>query len=139
LEHYKDPSGKRAFSFYQSYTTSEIFINAVNTGLSKIATSLELKHNLTSYYARHSWATIARNNCSVSKEDISLALNHVDSKHKVTDSYLDTDWGIVDTANTKVLSLFRKTQTEEEKDRSIDVFLEDKMIYENLDNNDMGV
>jgi hypothetical protein len=135
LETYKDPSGKRAFSFYKSYTTSETFINAVNIGLSKVSTALELNHNLTSYYARHSWATIARNNCSVSKEDISMALNHVDTMHKVTDSYLDIDWSIIDNANTKVLNLFRPRQTVEGRDNEIFELLENNELYENLDQN----
>jgi len=50
-----------------------------------VAKSLELGHGVATYYARHSWATIARNDCGVPKEDISMALNHSDPNHKVTD------------------------------------------------------
>lgn len=122
LEKYYGKTGKRVFCFYQKYKTSENFIKAVNIGLFSIAEKLELNHDLTTYYARHSWATIARNNCSISKEDITMALNHVDSKHKVTDSYLETDWKIIDNANNKVLGLFRPTISEEE---TLDRFFED--------------
>ena len=91
LSKYCDKTGKRVFCFYKMYSSSENFIKAVNTGLAKVAKSLELGHGLTTYYARHSWATIARNECGVPKEDISMALNHSDPNHKVTDAYLETD------------------------------------------------
>lgn len=122
LEQYKDPTGNRVFCFYNMYRNSENFLRAVNTGLRKVAKTLELDHELTSYYARHSWATIARNTCHVPKEDIVLALNHVDPHHKITDSYLETDWSLIDNANKKVLTLFLPKLNEEE---TIDQLLED--------------
>jgi hypothetical protein len=113
------------FCFYKMYNSSENFIKAVNIGLGKVAEKLPLQHNLTSYYARHSWATIARNACGAPKEDIAMALNHSDIKHKVTDSYVETDWGIIDRANEKVLSLFRRVMTEEELDEELNRFLDE--------------
>ncbi len=134
LERYADKTGKRVFCFYQKYSSSENFIKAVNIGLRKVAVALDLDHELTTYYARHSWATIARNICLVPKEDIAMALNHVDSKHKVTDSYLETDWSIIDNANRKVLSLFRPKISEEDKMKEIDRYLENNPeIYNNMD------
>jgi len=56
---------------------------------------------LTSYWARHTWGTIARS-IGVSKDDISLALGH-GSKNPVTDIYLDEDMGLIDIANRRVL------------------------------------
>lgn len=56
---------------------------------------------LTSYWARHTWGTIARS-IGVSKDDISLALGH-GSKNPVTDIYLDEDMGLIDNANRRVL------------------------------------
>ncbi|MDB5285425.1 MAG: recombinase [Mucilaginibacter sp.] len=133
LEQYKDKKKKRVFCFYQMYSTSENFIKAVNIGLKKVANSLGLPE-LTTYYARHSWATIARNNCAIPKEDITLALNHIDTKHRVTDSYLETDWHIIDNANRKVLGLFRPKLTPEEVDVINDNFFENHPdIYLNLD------
>jgi integrase len=125
MEKYRDKTGKRVFCFYKMYSSSENFIKAVNTGLAKVAKSLELGHGVTTYYARHSWATIARNECGVHKEDISMALNHSDPNHKVTDAYLETDWGIIDRANEKVLSLFRRVMTEDELDEQLDRALEE--------------
>lgn len=52
---------------------------------------------------RHSWATIARNNCGVSKDDINLSLNHVDEGLKMADVYIAKDWSLIDEANRKVI------------------------------------
>jgi integrase len=107
LEQYADPAGKRVFCFYKLYNTPENFLRAVNIGLKKVAEGVGVD-KITTYFARHTWATIARNNSKVPKEDIILALNHVDHKHKVTDSYIETDWSIIDNANRKVLDMLKE-------------------------------
>ena len=56
---------------------------------------------LTTYWARHSWATIARK-IGVSKDDIALALGHSNG-HDVTDIYIDEDLEKIDLANKKVI------------------------------------
>lgn len=58
---------------------------------------------ITYYAARHSFATIARNDCGISKDDISLALNHSQNK-TVTDVYLKPDWSVVDNVVEKVMA-----------------------------------
>ena len=55
---------------------------------------------LTTYWARHSWATIARK-IGVSKDTIAQALGH--GGNTVTDIYIDDDMEAVDEANRKVL------------------------------------
>lgn len=103
IEKYKDPSGKRLFDFHKRYSDSHIFSSNVNKGLKKVAEACELRIPLSTYYARHSWATIARNDCKVSKDDINLALNHVDGGLKTTDIYIAKDWALIDQANRKIL------------------------------------
>ncbi|MBT2560070.1 site-specific integrase [Pedobacter sp. ISL-68] len=63
---------------------------------------------LTLYWARHTFATIARNACRISKDDVALALNHVDDEHRTTDIYIEKDWSIVDDVQIKVIGLLRK-------------------------------
>ena len=58
---------------------------------------------VTFYWARHTFATVARNDCRVSKDDVALALNHVDEGNRVTDIYIAKDWRIVDEVQEKVL------------------------------------
>lgn len=57
--------------------------------------------HLTSYWMRHTWASIARS-IGVSKDDISLCLGHGDG-NPVTSVYIKEDLGAVDRANRRVL------------------------------------
>lgn len=55
---------------------------------------------LSTYWARHTWATIAAS-LDIPKETISHALGH--GNDTVTDVYIDFDLGKVDEANRKVI------------------------------------
>lgn len=58
--------------------------------------------DISLYWARHSWATIARAKpLKISKDDIALALGH--GKKKVTDIYIEEDRDAIDEANRRVL------------------------------------
>ena len=57
---------------------------------------------VTTYFARHSWATIAYNDLQIPKDIIAQALGHSGSE-TVTDIYLDKDPKLVDAANRRVL------------------------------------
>lgn len=103
IEKYRAKSGDYLFDFSKRYCDSHTFGNNVNKGLKKLAAKCRIEENLTTYYARHSWATIARNNCGVSKDDINLSLNHVDEGLKMADVYIAKDWSLIDEANRKVI------------------------------------
>ncbi len=104
FEAYRDPSGERVFDFYKRYSTGENFIRAVNKGLAELCKEAGIKENVTTYTARHSFATIARNDCGVSKDDISMCLTH-SSGLDITDRYIEKDWKIIDRVQHKVLTL----------------------------------
>lgn len=76
---------------------------AVNDGL-----ALWCKANgipvFTFYAARHSWATIARQE-KIEKATIADSLCHI-GEHAVTDIYAEKNWELMAEANKKVLSLF---------------------------------
>ena len=57
---------------------------------------------LSSYWARHSWATIAYNDCNIPVDVISQALGH-SMGNKVTMVYINSDSKKVDEANRKVI------------------------------------
>ncbi|MCY4781412.1 phage integrase SAM-like domain-containing protein [Sphingobacterium sp. UT-1RO-CII-1] len=61
--------------------------------------------DLTYYHARHSFATLARNECRFSMDDVGIALNHKSST--ITDIYVAKDWDIVDEVQEAVVSLLR--------------------------------
>ena len=87
---------------YSSFSNLD---RAVNEGLKALCKSLKIAP-ITFYWARHSFATLARNKCRMSKDDVALALNHIDSTHKTTDIYIEKDWSIVDDVQAAVLALF---------------------------------
>lgn len=59
---------------------------------------------LTTYWARHSWATIAAS-LDIPEDTIALALGH-SSAHTTTAIYIERRLSKVDAANRKVLDLF---------------------------------
>ncbi len=62
---------------------------------------------LTTYWARHTWATIAAG-LDIPKEVIARCLTHSWGQ-TVTDTYIDFDWRKVDEAVKKVVELVNKT------------------------------
>lgn len=83
----------------------ESFYNSIFRFL-KASTSHICK-NLTTYYARHSWATIA-SQLDISRDVIAEALGH---RQTVTDIYINFDRRKIDKANRKVIDfvLYNKT------------------------------
>lgn len=71
-----------------------------NRTLKKIAAAEGLPPTLSTYWARHTWATIARN-IGIPKDDIVTALGHGDNR--VTDAYIEIDLTRIDKANRAVI------------------------------------
>ena len=114
LERYKDSVGDRAFNFFIRYASHKQFVHKVNLNLKKIGNALGIP-DLTLYAARHSWATIARNDCGISMDDVATSLNHK-SGYNVTDTYVKKDWSRIDKANRKVIDfVFHPKKKDEEK------------------------
>lgn len=64
---------------------------------------------LSSYWARHSWATIAYNDCNIPVDVISQALGH-SMGNRVTMVYINSDSKKVDEANRKVIDKVAPSQ-----------------------------
>lgn len=54
---------------------------------------------------RHAFASLARNECRFSKDDVALAMNHKDNSNKTTDIYIRKDWSIIDEVQEKTIGL----------------------------------
>lgn len=81
-------------SFAEKYKNPRYFFVKINPTLQTI------REGLTTYYARHSWATIAAS-LDIPKDTIAQALGH--SQNTVTDVYIEFDRRKVDEANRKVI------------------------------------
>ena len=76
---------------------------ALNKGLKTIGETIGVP-DLSFYWGRHSFGNLARNKCRKSKDDVALALNHVDHGRRTTDIYLEKDWTIVDEVQEAVIT-----------------------------------
>lgn len=107
-EKYRDKTKKRVFRFYMMYGSMEDFNRALNLGLKKIGEEIGVK-DLDFYAARHSWATIARNDLRIDKYVVNDALVHVDKSMAVTDIYIKKDFSeIIEANNMTVDFVFNK-------------------------------
>lgn len=108
FEKYRDTEDSgHVFRFWRMYSDKGTFNAAINKGLKVVGKKIK-EPGLTFYAARHSWATIAVNDCGIDKWTVHLALNHVDPATAVTDIYIKKSWKPVDEANEKVIeTLFR--------------------------------
>ncbi|MDB5148886.1 MAG: hypothetical protein JWQ57_2906 [Mucilaginibacter sp.] len=88
------------------YRTRENLNAALSKGMRQIAGLTDIP-GVTYYWARHSFANLARKSCRKSKDDVALALNHVDQARKTTDIYLAKDWSIIDEVQEAVVTLLR--------------------------------
>lgn len=77
---------------------------ALGFGMKEVC-KINFLNGITFYWARHTVGNLARNKCRCSKDDVALALNHVDLGRKITDIYIDNDWSIIDELQEKVISL----------------------------------
>lgn len=91
----KYPGKDRLFSFCEHYANASSFAMVTNILLKKI------RAGLTTYYARHTWATLAFK-LGIPKDTISLALGHSFGV-RVTGTYINADLSRVDEANRKVI------------------------------------
>ena len=91
------------------YTTHNGLDTALSKGMRQLRKITGIPE-ITFYWARHTFATIARNKCRMNKDDIAEALNHVDGEHGTTDIYIEKDWSIVDDVQAAVINFIRALQ-----------------------------
>jgi hypothetical protein len=115
---------KRLFGFCERYATVDNFSQAVNAGLKSLCrrANADIENegkasgvriaaipDITVYWLRHTWATVAQNDCGASTELVGFCLNHT-SAHKTTEGYIQKDFSPVDRMNRQVIDyiLFNK-------------------------------
>ncbi len=93
----------------ERYSTIGCLNKALSKGMEQLCRITGLL-GVTFYWARHTFANVARNECRMSKDDIALALNHVDEGNRTTDIYIAKDWKIVDDVQRKVIAQLNKVE-----------------------------
>ena len=105
IEKYKaDEDSPYFFNFHSRYTSADSFCANVNSGIKKICKSLGLlKEKWYSVYTfRHTWATIAQNDCGANIAEVGFAMNHSHG-HTVTRGYIKLDFTPAWELNAKVI------------------------------------
>lgn len=93
------------FDFHQRMSSSDSFGANVNTGIKQICEKcLHIDHDKAYcvYTFRHTWATVAQNECDATLEEVGFAMNHSD-RFKVTRTYIKIDFSPAWKLNEKVI------------------------------------
>jgi integrase len=96
---------------YSDYRTAT---KRINYKLKDIAKICKIDKEVSTYYCRHSWGTLARTYLNISKDDIAAALGHRQIEiPETTEGYIEEDQRMVDLANKKVIRLILRTPPKE--------------------------
>lgn len=93
------------FNFYQRMTTDDSFTANVNTGIRQICKDvlkLEKKDYYNGYTFRHTWATVAQNECGATLSEVDFGLNHA-HKTRLARTYVKIDFTPAWILNEKVI------------------------------------
>ena len=105
FEKYKaDENDPYLFNFHLRMTTSDSFNANVNTGLRKLCESMGMPKDewFSAYTFRHTWGTVAQNDCAATIDEVAFAMNHSNG-HAVTRGYLKLDFSPAWELNKKVI------------------------------------
>lgn len=104
------------FSFHVRYRNSDSLGSNANSGIKKICEDIGITGDdrYCVYTFRHTWGTVAQNDCGATISEVAFAMNHA-SGHEVTRGYLKIDFSPAWILNEKVVDLIFFTNTEGEK------------------------
>lgn len=110
------------FCFHKRHSTSDSFSANVNIGIKAICKSMgmEKKDYYCVYTFRHTWATVAQNDCEARIDEVAFGMNH-SSGHKVTRGYMKLDFSPAWELNEKVVELIFFTDKESHREKETDV------------------
>lgn len=100
-----DPSSDKLFIFYRRHSNYDSFNANVNGGIRQICEAMGLKgdNRYSTYTFRHTWATIAQNECEASISEVAFGMNHSWARSNVTRGYLKIDFSPAWELNEKVV------------------------------------
>lgn len=98
-----DDNDPYLFNFHKRYANSDSFGANANAGIKDVCRLLNIpKDKLYCVYTfRHTWGTIAQNDCAASISEVGFAMNH--SSHHVTRGYIKPDFSPAWELNSKVI------------------------------------
>lgn len=98
-----DEKSKYLFNFHKRYCSYSSFGANVNNGIHQICKVLNLDHYYCDYTFRHTWSTIAQNDCGASLAEVGFALNHSQRGTNITRGYVKLNFEPAWKLNEKVI------------------------------------
>ena len=119
------------FEFHERLSTSDSFCANVNIGIKQIWEKVDPNYKESLYAFRHSWATIAQNECGASLAEVDFGLNH--SMNRMARVYVKIDYSPAWTLNEKVIDfIFFSDKESREKSRENSKTFERISKYNNV-------
>ena len=127
------------FNFHKRHTTTDSFGANVNNGIKRLCESIGIpkEEQYCGYTFRHTWGTIAQNDCKATISEVAFAMNH-SAGHRVTRGYIKIDFSPAWELNEKVIDLIFFTEkiskrevhheTETEREKAFERFSKKYMI-----------
>lgn len=126
----KDPNSPWLFTFSERLSTEDSFCANVNTGIKQIWDKVQPGYRASLYAFRHSWATIAQNECGATLSEVDFGLNH--SMHRMAKVYVKIDFTPVWILNEKVIDFIFFTENESKYVEKEDKTFERISKYNNI-------
>ena len=118
------------FNFHDRLSTSDSFCANVNIGIKQIWEKVESGYKASLYAFRHSWATIAQNECGATMNEVDFGLNH--SINKMAKVYVKVDYTPAWVLNEKVIDFIFFTDKESKHVEKEDKTFERISKYNNI-------
>lgn len=110
------------FSFHSRFTSADSFNANVNNGIKQVCRSLGLPKEkwYSAYTFRHTWGTVAQNDCGASIAEVAFGMNH-SMGHNVTRGYIKIDFSPAWELNAKVIDFIFFSTGASKQGRALDV------------------
>lgn len=104
------------FRFHKRYRSSDSLGSNANAGIKKICESIGISGDdrYCVYTFRHTWGTIAQNDCGANIAEVAFAMNHSD-RFRVTRGYIKPDFSPTWELNEKVVDLIFFSDVDNER------------------------
>lgn len=117
----QDENDEYLFCFHQRYSNSDSFNANVNNGIRKICADMGMKkEDYYCYYTfRHTWATIAQNDCDANIYEVAVGMNHSHG-FNITRGYVKLDFSPAWRLNAKVIDFIFFSDEQSKQGKALD-------------------
>ena len=120
-----EPNDPYLFNFHTRHSTSDSFGANINIGIKKICEAMGMpkEDQYSGYTFRHTWGTIAQNDCGATIPEVAFAMNH-SAGYNITRGYIKMDFSPAWRLNEKVVDMifFSEQQSSREHQKEEDHF-----------------